>query len=94
MHQVTKEEAERKEHLPDCAGHEDCDCFHTLWSHAEIYRLQFANYQMLHALMTIKDMPNKPGYDMRDLEMSAIAAETLDVVTKETNPKTNNHKET
>ena len=37
---VTKEMAERTEHLPDCAGWEDCDCFSKRWGHAEIYAMQ------------------------------------------------------
>lgn len=39
---VTKEMAERTEHLPDCAGWEDCDCFSKRWGHAEIYAMQGA----------------------------------------------------
>ena len=40
LHQVTLEEAERTEHLPDCAGYEDCQCFHITCSYKELYELQ------------------------------------------------------
>jgi hypothetical protein len=40
MREITKEEAERAEHLEDCAGYDDCDCFCTRHSHADIYELQ------------------------------------------------------
>jgi hypothetical protein len=93
MRQVTKEEAERTEHLPCCSGYDGCDCFHGIWSHAEIYQLQFANFQMLHALMAIKVMAENPGYDMRDLDMAAIASEAIRERLKEaTSPGWPTHK--
>lgn len=40
MREITEEEACRTEHLPDCVGYEDCQCFSDLWSHADIYAMQ------------------------------------------------------
>ena len=79
MRQVTKDEAERTDHLPDCTGWEDCDCFMSLWRHSEIYQLQLANYRMLYALMTIRAMAESAGFDMRDLEMGKIASKAIEM---------------
>jgi hypothetical protein len=40
MRQITIEEATRTEHLPDCAGYEDCECFSSRYNHSEIYAMQ------------------------------------------------------
>jgi hypothetical protein len=40
VNSITEEEAKRTEHLPDCAGYEDCDCFSRTYSHREIYDTQ------------------------------------------------------
>ena len=37
---ITKEQAVRTEHHPDCAGYEDCDCFHLQVSYRDLYDLQ------------------------------------------------------
>lgn len=40
MRQVTQEERDRQEHLPDCAGYEDCTCFGEYVTYREMWHLQ------------------------------------------------------
>lgn len=39
---ITHDDAMRSEHLPDCAGYEDCNCFGSYFRYADIYELQNA----------------------------------------------------
>lgn len=55
MRQVTKEEAERTEHLDDCAGYDDCECFDERHSHREVYEVQQERNRMRSALWHIMD---------------------------------------
>ena len=40
MYQVTKEDVERRDHLPCCYGWEDCECFGRYVSYKELWDLQ------------------------------------------------------
>jgi hypothetical protein len=40
MKQVTREDRDRREHLPDCAGYEDCACFGEYVTYAEMWDQQ------------------------------------------------------
>jgi hypothetical protein len=52
MRIVTKEDADRTEHVAGCCGYEDCDCFYSLWSHRDVYDMQ----TMIDQLASCLDM--------------------------------------
>jgi hypothetical protein len=51
--QITKADARRTKHLKGCAGYEDCTCFSSVWSHADIYRMQQRIAQLREALLSL-----------------------------------------
>jgi hypothetical protein len=59
MRPITKEEAERTEHSPECQGYEDCDCFSRRHDHKDIYMLQqrIAVLASYIAVELMKDLP-------------------------------------
>lgn len=77
MRQITREEADRSDHIAECMGWDDCDCFSALYSHKEIYEMQQENMKQRIALEAIAKMVELPGWDLRDQAMGAIASEAL-----------------
>ena len=77
MRKVTKEEATRTTHLDDCTGWEDCECFHSLWSHAEVYRMQAEIEQLRSRICSMRNALQElsqpiPGDRATDYEMGGI----------------------
>ena len=76
MKRVTKEDAERTEHIKDCPGYEDCFCFDDRISHAELHELQRAhkryetvrrmNVQQFAAALDLNIKTNKPFDEIID----------------------------
>jgi len=52
-HPVTHEEACRTNHLPDCAGWTDCECFSRRHDHSDIYSLQKKLDLLTHAVLML-----------------------------------------
>jgi len=70
--QITKADATRKKHLKECAGYEDCNCFSSLWSHAEIYLMQQRIAQLREALLSL---PRVHGSEVDKVVTRALAAD-------------------
>lgn len=55
VRKISVEEACRTEHLPDCLGGHDCECFSSRWHHAEIYKMQTRLAQLERRLAYLGD---------------------------------------
>ena len=40
MRYIKRFEADRTEHMHDCLGWTDCECFSSTWKHSDIYKMQ------------------------------------------------------
>ena len=50
MIQITFEQAKRTEHVEDCCGWEDCDCFSARHYHRDVYNMQSRTAYLLELL--------------------------------------------
>ena len=71
---VTKADATRKKHLKDCAGYEDCTCFSSVWSHADIYKMQQRIEKLRSALLAL---PARSGGLLAQAVERAIARDDI-----------------
>ncbi len=60
MRQVTPEERDRQEHLPDCAGYEDCTCFGEYVTYREISDLQDELERLRQRIAKLPGHPKEP----------------------------------
>lgn len=74
MRIISHEAATRTEHLPDCLGYEDCECFSERHRHADVYEMQLRIAMLKIALSRARE--HAPNSSQLAAVIDAIMAES------------------